>query len=140
MKFKPTKFAISLLIALLLTTSLNNAFGITACEHGLSSEIHHDNHPSDEHKNDLPEGSNASHFQHLTKCGDTCHDYLIYSEDTFTARKVTVKPPVDATILSITDALPNRANFLLSVHPPYKNSAQITSQAITALRTVVLLN
>lgn len=137
---KPTRITIFLLIALLLTTSLDNAFGVVACESGIFSETHKHNHHTDEHKDNLPEGYEVFYTQHLTDHGDTCHDYLTQLSKGVYKEAGNVTPPKADTVKSAYASLPNPDNFYFIVLDTYLKPPLITPRAILAHRTVVLLN
>ena len=136
---KPTKIISLLLIALLLTTSLVNAFGIVACESGCLSEIHNKNHDG-KHNDELPVDSPLSYNQHFNGNDDSCRDYLLQLSDGLFENTESINLPKKITISSTYATFTNPANFCLYVRNSYLKSSQIISQAILASRTVVLLN
>ena len=136
---KPTKITIFLLIALLLTTSMVNAFGIIACENGCLSEIHNNNHAG-KHNDELPDDSPLSYNQHFNGNDDSCRDYLLQLSDGLFKKIESINLPINITISSMFNTFPNFENFCTCKSNSYLKSSQIISQTIHASRTVVLLN
>ena len=139
MILKPTKITIFLLVTVLLTTSLGSAFGFVACEYGHQSKIHYDNHPAVQHNDDFSEGSAISDCRLVSDSDDSCRDYFVQLSDRFFEKTESVKCPINDTIGSTFDTLPNPAHCSLSVRNPYLKSLPIISQTILAHRTVVIL-
>jgi hypothetical protein len=134
------KISTILLIVLVMATSLNNASGVMACEHGVSSEIHQSNHHVDEHKDHLPKGDRVLHAQHLTRHGDTCRDYIIQLDNDFLKKRINVVPPPNVSIYLFSNTLPNPKISFLPTNSVYPITSQILSQTLLSHRTVVLLN
>lgn len=141
MRVRPNKIAALLLISMLLTVSLADAFSLVACECGVFSDTHQLNHPTVGHHDDLPEDTLNPVVHALPGLGDTCHDFQIQLSKYISEESENLRSP---KITAFTAALPPIAAATASCLParseaPLRFPPDI-SPTLLAHRTVVLLN
>jgi hypothetical protein len=135
---KPTKITTFLILTLLLLTSVGSAFGVVYCEIGCLSEIHHNNHHTDESHAAFGEDYAVSFDYLLKESDDSCFDYPL-ELDNGVIKKEIVKCPANIALYLPSERLTNPVSVLLNVYNPYQKPPPEISQTILAHRTVVLL-
>ena len=136
---QPKKITSLLFITILLITSLGNAFGFVACDHGCFSAAHHKSHHTGEHTEDRPEGFTEAYYLYTGASDDLCRDYLIQLSDTLEAKKELVKLPFVVFPLVISAALSNTVDVNLPMFFSYLKSPPEILQTILDHRTIVLI-
>ena len=128
-----------LILTLLLLTNAGSAFGVVYCDIGCLSEIHHNNHHTDESHEAIGEDYAVSFDYLLKESDDSCFDFPL-ELDNGVIKKEIVKYPVNAALYLPSVWSTNPINICLYVYNPYPKSPPEISKTILAHRTVVLLN
>lgn len=136
--FQPKTHTTLLFITILLITSLGNAFGFVACDHGRLSDIHHENHHTGEHTADQPEGFTEARYLHTDEGEDSCRDYRVQLSAGIETNNKNVQLPLYATLDFIFLTSFKTEASLLSGLDPYLKPPPISQITLTH-RTIVLI-
>lgn len=92
---RPGKYAVVILIAVLLMSSLGGAFGFVICEHGSFSAVHHANH----HKGETDtEPKPLPYYPLPENQEDACCDFAVELSVGCLDGKIDFKPPVGEAV------------------------------------------
>ena len=155
MKYKPTKFAIFLLLTAFLVTNLGSILGCVCCDSGSLSDIHIGNH-IDDHSDAHKDKDTADHTdihtdvyvdnqtvtldQHISGGEDSCIDSPIQSSKGLVEEIESVKCNPSIAIALTNDNLTIANNISFVVSNSIQESPPRISQTLLTQRTVVLLN